>query len=81
MTEVKTNINPIVASDQFIERALEDASIPTLIMSLIHITSDKNLLLKLPRPKPPVMGEIQGFMTAKEKMHQKKTNLLTKKSK
>ena len=67
MTEVKTNLKPIVASDQFIERALEDASIPTLIMSLIHITSNKDLLLKLPKPKPPVMGEVQGFMTEKEK--------------
>ena len=57
----------ITEDDSFIELALKEASIPTLIMSLIHMTGDKDLLAKLPKPKPPIMGETQGFMGEIEK--------------
>jgi len=67
LTEYSSFLEPIEEDDSFIELALQEASIPTLIMSLIHITGDKGLLTKLPKPKPPVMGEIQGFMNQIEK--------------
>ena len=67
MTEYKSYPKFITEDDSFIELALKEASIPTLIMSLIHMTGDTDLLAKLPKPKPPIMGETQGFMEEIEK--------------
>lgn len=53
--------------DAFIRAALNEASIPTLIMSMIHLTGDLDLLETLPKPRKPVMGELQGFMGEDEK--------------
>ena len=43
-------------------------------MSLVHITGDINILRELPKPKTPLMGEVQGYMSKQER------NLVKKKA-
>jgi 4-hydroxyacetophenone monooxygenase len=57
---------PIVADDAFLAAALERASVPTLVMSLVHITGDPSLLRGPIRPQPAVMSEVQGYLTEQE---------------
>lgn len=58
---------PITESDAFLADALESASIPTLMMSMVHITGDAQILRGRVRPKPAIMGEAQGFLSEEEK--------------
>jgi 4-hydroxyacetophenone monooxygenase len=58
---------PITEDDAFLEAALECASIPALICSMVHVTGDASLLRGSIRPKPPVGGELQGFLSEDEK--------------
>jgi 4-hydroxyacetophenone monooxygenase len=60
-------VEPITEDDATIARALESASIPTLLMSLIHVTGDAGLLRGAIRPRKAVMGEVQGGLSAEEK--------------
>jgi 4-hydroxyacetophenone monooxygenase len=57
---------PITESDEFIARQLEGASIPTLMMSLIHLTGDTNLLRGAIRPKVVMMGGFQGALSEED---------------
>lgn len=57
---------PVVEDDAFIERMLADASVPTVMMSMVHIAGDLGVLDGLPRPKPPMMGEVQGYLSPEE---------------
>lgn len=54
---------PITESDEFIARQLEGASIPTLMMSLIHLTGDTALLRGAIRPKVVMLGGFQGGLS------------------
>jgi 4-hydroxyacetophenone monooxygenase len=54
---------PITESDEFIAQQLEGASIPTLMMSLIHITGDSSPLKGKIRPKVVMMGGFQGGLS------------------
>jgi 4-hydroxyacetophenone monooxygenase len=54
---------PITESDEFIARQLEGASIPTLMMSLVHLTGDTSLLRGAIRPKVVMMGGFQGGLS------------------
>lgn len=58
---------PITESDAFIEEALRHASIPTLMMSLVHVTGDTSLLRGPIRPGATVMGDVDGGMSDEEK--------------
>lgn len=58
---------PVTESDAFIAEALEHASIPTLMMSMIHMSGDPRLLDGTIHPRTVVMGEVQGFMDEAEK--------------
>jgi len=58
---------PITADDAIIARALESASIPTLMMSLIHVTGDASLLRGPIRPQRAVMGEVHGGLPEAER--------------
>ncbi len=58
---------PFEASDAEIERALASASIPTLLMSMIHVTGDASPLRGPIRPGPAMMGETQGGLSDTEK--------------
>jgi 4-hydroxyacetophenone monooxygenase len=58
---------PIVEDDAFLADALAHASVPTLMMSLIHLTGDASLLRGAIRPGSAIMGEVDGGMSAEDK--------------
>ncbi len=58
---------PITEDDAFLARALEHASIPTLMMSLVHLTGDTSLLRGTIRPGATIMGDVDGGMSAEDK--------------
>jgi 4-hydroxyacetophenone monooxygenase len=51
---------PISEGDDAIAAALESASVPTLMMSLVHLTGDTSLLRGPIRPRPAVIGQERG---------------------
>ena len=53
--------------DALIERSLLDASIPTLMMSMIHMTGDASLLDGPIRPAGVYINEYQGYMSEEDK--------------
>jgi 4-hydroxyacetophenone monooxygenase len=61
------HVEPIIEDDAAIARALESASVPTLMMSLVHLTGDTRLLRGEIRPKRAVMGDVHGSLTRAEK--------------
>jgi 4-hydroxyacetophenone monooxygenase len=54
---------PVTEADEFIAQQLEGASIPTLMMSLIHLTGDTSVLRGAIRPKVVMMGGFQGGLS------------------
>lgn len=58
---------PIPGSDEDIANALEDASIPTLLMSMIHMSGDATLLDGPLRPAGCYINEYQGYMSEEDK--------------
>lgn len=56
--------SPGGADDQAIEAALREAHIPSLLMSLIHLTGDAGLLETVPRPDFSMIGDPQGGIPA-----------------
>jgi 4-hydroxyacetophenone monooxygenase len=58
---------PIIESTAFIAAALEHASVPTLMMSLVHLTGDASLLDGPIRPGATIMGDVDGGMSAADK--------------
>ena len=58
---------PIHDDDATIARALEDVSIPTLLVSMVHMTGDASLLRDPIRPRGIFLNEVQGFLTEEEK--------------
>jgi 4-hydroxyacetophenone monooxygenase len=57
---------PITDDDDAIAAALEDVSVPTLLLSLVHLTGDPSLLDELPRPAGIYLNEVQGFMSPED---------------
>lgn len=53
--------------DDLIARALQDASIPTLLMSMIHMSGDASLLDGAVRPMGVFINEYQGYMSEDDK--------------
>jgi 4-hydroxyacetophenone monooxygenase len=60
-------VDPIAESDSQIREALESASIPALMASMVHLTGDASLLDGPVRPQRAVLGESQGFLTQEQK--------------
>ncbi len=58
---------PFGCDDAFLEAALGAASIPTLMMSMIHISGDTSLLDGPLRPGSAMLGDTQSGMTAEQK--------------
>src|SRR5262245_11323151 len=54
-------------SDEDIAAALLDVSIPTLMMSLVHITGDPGLIRGALKPGGLFLNEVQGFMSDDDK--------------
>ncbi len=54
-------------SDAAIATALADVSVPTLLLSCLHITGDASLLDGPLRPQGLFLNEVQGFMPEDDK--------------
>ena len=54
--------HPVTQSDEFIAEALEHASVPALMLSMMHMSGDLSGLDGDIKPAEAFMGEIQGFM-------------------
>ena len=57
---------PFTTSTAEIATALEDVSIPTLLLSLVHITGDPRFIRDF-KPIGIFLNEIQGFMSEEDK--------------
>ena len=69
------DILPITESDTFIADALESASIPTLMMSIIHITGDTSILEGKIRPAKAEMGDTQSQINIQDQAEIRKQAL------
>lgn len=49
--------------DAVIAKALEDLSVPTLMLSLVHLTGDPKWIRSEIRPQGLFLNEVQGFMS------------------
>jgi 4-hydroxyacetophenone monooxygenase len=58
---------PFDTADEDIAKALLDASIPTLMLSLVHITGDAELIRGELKPAGLFLNEVQGFMSEEDK--------------
>ena len=58
---------PFDTSDDDIAAALLDVSIPTLMLSLVHMSGDPELIRGRLRPAGLFLNEVQGYMTEEDK--------------
>ncbi len=58
---------PITEDDDAIAAALADLSIPTLMLSLVHMTGDPSLIRGALRPQGLFLNEVQGYMSEPDK--------------
>ena len=59
-------VSPITDDDQAIAEALKEASIPTLMLSMIHMSGNSNLLDGDLRPHACIYNDMQGQMSEDE---------------
>jgi 4-hydroxyacetophenone monooxygenase len=52
----------VLEEDATIARALEDLSIPTLVLSLVHMTGNPKWIRGEIKPQGLFLNEVQGFM-------------------
>jgi 4-hydroxyacetophenone monooxygenase len=57
---------PITDDDAAIARALQDVSVPALMMSMVHMSGDPSILRGDLRPAGIYLNEVQGFMTPED---------------
>ncbi len=58
---------PITDDDATIAAALEDVSIPTLVLSMVHMTGDLSWIRGEIKPQGLFLNEVQGFMSEEAK--------------
>ena len=58
---------PIADDDDAIAAALEDVSVPTLLVSMVHLTGDPSWIRSELQPHGIFLNEVQGYMTEEEK--------------
>ncbi len=58
---------PFTSSDEEIATALLDVSIPTLMLSLVHMTGDAELIRGRLKPAGLFLNEVQGYMSDDDK--------------
>ena len=58
---------PFDDSDDIIRAAVADASVPALLMSIVHMTGDMGLLKELPGPFMLIAMDLQGAMSEPDK--------------
>ncbi|HXJ34324.1 MAG TPA: NAD(P)/FAD-dependent oxidoreductase [Candidatus Eisenbacteria bacterium] len=54
---------PITEDDAFLAAALEHASVPTLLMSIVHLTGDASILDGPIRPQRTMPGDVDGGLS------------------
>ena len=57
---------PITDDDATIAAALEDLSVPTLMVSMVHLTGDLSWIRGEVRPLGIYINEVQGFMSPED---------------
>jgi 4-hydroxyacetophenone monooxygenase len=58
---------PFTTSDEEIAQALLDVSIPTLMLSLVHMSGDPGLIRGELKPAGLFLNEVQGYMSEEDK--------------
>ncbi|MEZ5383806.1 MAG: NAD(P)/FAD-dependent oxidoreductase [Microthrixaceae bacterium] len=58
---------PFTTSDEEIAEALADVSIPTLVMSLVHMSGDPELIRGSLRPAGLFLNEVQGYLSEEDR--------------
>ncbi len=58
---------PITDDDATIAAALEDVSIPTLMLSMVHMTGDPSIIRGELKPQGLFLNEVQGYMSEEDK--------------
>lgn len=58
---------PFTTSDEEIAEALRDVSIPTLLLSLVHMSGDPSLIRGALQPAGLFLNEVQGYMSEEDK--------------
>jgi len=58
---------PFTTTDEEIETLLLDVSIPTLMLSLVHMSGDPELIRGRLKPAGLLINEVQGFMSEEDK--------------
>lgn len=58
---------PFTTSDEEIAEALRDVSIPSLMLSLVHMSGDPSLIRGRLRPAGLFVNEVQGYMSEEDK--------------
>ncbi len=66
---------PFTDDDATIAAALEDVSIPTLMLSLVHMSGDAELIRGRLRPQGIFLNEYQGYMSEEDKAEIRKIAL------
>ncbi|MBW2385785.1 MAG: NAD(P)/FAD-dependent oxidoreductase [Deltaproteobacteria bacterium] len=54
---------PITEDDAFLEEVVQSASIPTIMMSIVHLTGSRDILQGPIRPGPAMLGDAQGGLS------------------
>ena len=63
---VTLDVDPIQEDDAFIRQALEETSVPALMLSMMHMSGDYSLMDGEIKPGMAMMGEIQGYLTPEQ---------------
>ncbi len=66
---------PFTDDDETIAAALEDVSIPTLMLSLVHMSGDPELIRGRLKPQGIFLNEYQGYMSEEDKAEVRKIAL------
>ena len=66
---------PFTTSDEEIAEALLDVSIPTLMLSLVHMSGDPELIRGALKPAGLFLNEVQGYMSEEDKAAARKIAL------
>jgi 4-hydroxyacetophenone monooxygenase len=66
---------PFTTSDEEIAEALLDVSIPTLMLSLVHMSGDPGLIRGELKPAGLFLNEVQGYMSEEDKAAARKIAL------
>ncbi|PRC54419.1 4-hydroxyacetophenone monooxygenase, partial [Mycobacterium sp. ITM-2017-0098] len=58
---------PFGDNDDVLRSAIDEAGVPALLMSMVHMTGDLGILEELPRPFMLIAMDLQGGMSEPDK--------------